>query len=299
MVQSRLPAIGIRREKPENRGMRFSRFFAVALCLAAASCQHKTVVTEASADGDVSSIAAIPGGPSRRFIVRLGPTENAALVARSSMTPKAVVVDDPGPGAQWAKIFAEGSPFAEKASYRGRPDRVEVFILADQASLEDAAAGRALVGLEGRRLQGFLTGIGAGMNYFIFRTLPVDTLGKDPREVQKLLESSRRWRNGIVSKIIEANSTLKMVLVLGPQAEQEVRTMALGSLPAISLTGPGGYQRAFDEIRHVKAWGMGRRLMLTLQAAPIPADDLPYGFSTGTIAGPDRKPASRAPASAR
>ena len=208
------------------------------------------------------------------------------------------------PSSEPAKAFTEGSPFPQGAMIRGRPDRAEILVLADQFSRDDARLGRALTGIEGEKLQGFLSGLGVGPNYVILRTLPVDTLGKDPREIQTLLDRSRSWRNGLVAKLLKANPGLQFVLTLGPQADQEIKTMSLGNVPAISLTGPGGYQRAFESIRHSTTWEKDRRMMLSLKPVPLPAADLPDGVSSpaSVAAETPRKPASkrlsqRAPAS--
>lgn len=204
-----------------------------------------------------------------------------------------------------AKDAGVASALSQGLMSRGRPERAEILVIADQFSKDDAQTGRALSGIEGERLQGFLSGLGAGPNYFIVRTLTEDSLGKDPREIQKLLDQSRSRRNAAVADLLAANPGLKMVLTLGAQADQEIKTMELGTVPAISLTGPGGYQRAFESIRHLTAWGKNRRMMLTLKPVPLPAADLPEGYSSPAtaVAESARKPAAskrgskRAPAS--
>lgn len=210
---------------------------------------------------------------------------------------------DYGPGEKWGRIFTQNLPiegllktnrvaapkFGAWAIYRGRPASTEVLVIADQTSHDDMWVGRALMGLEGQRLQSFLTGIGAGLNYTILRTLPVDTLGGDPRTVQQLLDVSRNWRNEIVSKLLQENSgRVKMILTLGPQAESEIRTMNTGGLPVISLTGPNGYQSGFQQVQRVPGWAGSHRMNFIANPMPIAREDVPYGMRRWTGTAGDR-----------
>lgn len=210
---------------------------------------------------------------------------------------------DYGPGEKWGRIFTQNLPvealakanrtaapkFGAWAIYRGRPASTEVLVIADQTSHDDMWVGRAQMGLEGQRLQGFLTGIGAGLNYTILRTLPVDTLGADARTVQQLLEISRNWRNEVVGKILQENrGQVKMILTLGPQAENEIRTMNVGGVPVISLTGPNGYQQGFQQIQRVPAWAGSHRMNFNANPMPIAREDIPYGMRRWTGTAGDR-----------
>lgn len=278
MVQTLLPAIGKTGARPQNLEMPLRRLPLAALLLLA-SCQHRNAIAPAELAA-ANAPAGAASAPSTKVGFQEGMTE------------------------QWAKACTDGCPFPQGALVRGRLDGADILVIADQHSRDDAQVGRALTGIEGEKLQGFLNGLGAGTNYVIIRTLPVETLGKDPREIQTLLDQSRSWRNGLVAKILAANPEMKMVLTLGPQADQEAKTMKFGNLPAISLTGPGGYQRAFESIRHSTAWEKDRRMMLSLKPLAVPATDLPYGVSSPAVAEESaRKPASkrasakRAPAS--
>ncbi|MCX7977797.1 MAG: hypothetical protein N2578_02215 [Bdellovibrionaceae bacterium] len=207
---------------------------------------------------------------------------------------------DFGPGEKWAKVFTEGLPVRELLAanktaaprfgagviYRGRPEGAEVLVLADQTSHDDLWVGRALMGLEGQRLQAFLRGIGAGLNYVIIRTLPVDTLGADSASVKRLLDISRKWRTGVINEIVKINSgSVKMILTLGPHADAEIKQINMGSLPIISLT--QGYEKAYSEITKLTTW---KKPNMRLETKPIPIarEDVPYGMRRWTGTSGDR-----------
>ncbi|MBX3033036.1 MAG: hypothetical protein KF865_03860 [Bdellovibrionaceae bacterium] len=187
---------------------------------------------------------------------------------------------DRGPGEMWAKILTEQNPLPGRALYRGRWSDVEVLVIADQTAVgEDEAAGRALVGREGQRLQAFLQGLGVGSRYLILRTLPVDTSRLDSREVQKLLAASRAWRKKTMDAVMKSNaSSLRLILTLGPQADFESDHFPqVKGLPVISATGPEGYEKAFYRLEPHWPEHDQRRPALRTEPRPIPAIDLPFG----------------------
>lgn len=209
---------------------------------------------------------------------------------------------DFGPGEGWARVFTENLPqdqlgrlnrtaaakFGAGAIYRGRPSSAEILVLADQTSHDDMWVGRAMMGFEGQRLQGFLAGLGVGPNYAIIRTLPVDTLGGDPRNIQQLLEASRPWRTSVLSRIVQENrGRLKAILVMGPQAEQEIRTFNSMGVPVISVSGPQGYQNAFQQMQRLPGFA-GRRMVFNINPMPIAREDIPYGMRRWTGTAGDR-----------
>jgi len=206
---------------------------------------------------------------------------------------------DPGPGANWAKEFLgfnanalmSKNPmahprFGAKAIYRGRPENAEVLVLADQFSYDDTWVGRALMGLEGQKLQAFLESIKAGDNYLILRTLPVDTLGAPPAAISQMMDMTRSWRTRLWRKLIASNvNTLRLVITLGENAENEyqsfLRQYAPNRVDHISLN--SGYSSAFSDVTKSPSWN---RKGLRPLNAPIPINrkDIPYGMRmwTGT-----------------
>lgn len=209
---------------------------------------------------------------------------------------------DFGPGEGWARVLTEKLPYEQLAKlsrtvapkfgagaiYRGRPSSTEVLVLADQTSHDDMWVGRAMMGFEGQRLQGFLAGLGIGPNYTILRTLPVDTLGADPRNIQQLLEVSRPWRNSVLARIIQENrGRLKAILVMGPQAEQEIRSLNTGGVQVVSISGPQGYQTAFQQLQRLPTFA-GRQMVFNINPMPIAREDIPYGMRRWTGTAGDR-----------
>lgn len=209
---------------------------------------------------------------------------------------------DAGPGERWARIFTENLPVTELANnnptsalkfgasaiYRGRPDSTEVLVLADQTSHDDMWVGRALMGLEGQKLQAFLQGIGAGLNYTIIRTLPVDTLGASSSTQSKLLQISQKWRNRVLENLIrntDNKAGLKLILTLGPQADQAIQSVQTSGIPVVSLT--GGYGQAFQKIQSIHSWNKPN-MRLYERPIPIAREDIPYGMRRWTGTSGDR-----------
>lgn len=204
---------------------------------------------------------------------------------------------DPGPGEYWAKVFtgADGevpsitpgifrlnptadAKFGADAIYRGRPDSSEVLVLADQHSHDDMWVGRALMGLEGQKLQAFLDGIGAGTNYTILRTLPVDTLGAPQSTIDKLLEYTSEWRSAIWTKLLRNDRNaqkVKLILTLGSQADRVIEELETDGVPVVSLT--ASYEDAFSKVRRVHSWRK-RGMKLQTEPMPIARMDIPYGM---------------------
>jgi hypothetical protein len=203
---------------------------------------------------------------------------------------------DPGPGEKFAKAFtavpAEALLKANKtadprfgagAIYRGRPATAKVVVLADQTSHDDMWAGRALMGLEGQKLQAFLGGIGAGLDYVILRTLPVDTLGADSATVAKLNGIAAEWRKDVFSKLV-GNGSAKIILTLGRNADDVVKTLPTGGLPVVSLT--AGYEQGFAKLKSA-GWN-ARGMKLETAPVPIAREDIPYGMRRWTGTSGDR-----------
>lgn len=195
---------------------------------------------------------------------------------------------DRGPDESFAKILTDvsedalrlssGSKLGAGGLYRGRPNSSEVLVLADQASYDDFWVGRALMGLEGQKLQAFLEGIGAGRDYTILRTVPVDNLTASDRVAHTLLKETEEWRSKAWSYLLKnrANSkTVRLILTLGEDADQAIQTLPTDGIPVVSLT--AGYKAGFNRISKLPNWGRFR-MEFSEDPAPIAREDIPYGM---------------------
>lgn len=136
-------------------------------------------------------------------------------------------------------------------SYRGRLDDAKVLVIADQFDHDDIFSTRALTGATGQRLQTFLKVAGAGKSYAILRTLPVDTIGLDNREVLEIAGRADvvRTRNAILAEILKKNRT-KAIVVLGAVAQELARTGRMDlprGVEVVELAEP-------REDSHIAAW---------------------------------------------
>jgi len=118
--------------------------------------------------------------------------------------------------------------FGYFGTYRGRATQAKVYVLADQTSHDDMFSTRALTGAEGQRLQTVLNLSGVGLNYFIQRTLPVDTLGLPTTDLVKavmkpeIIQTYQRVLNAVLEK-----SSPQIFIALGPVASMAINQMTL------------------------------------------------------------------------
>lgn len=202
---------------------------------------------------------------------------------------------DYGPGYKWAKLFTSvprsvqnsrinplhSSNYGAKVVYRGRPDSAKFLIVADQFSHDDIWTGRALTGLEGQKLQALLKVMGAGDDYVIIRTLPVNTLDANKNQLeygkmQQLIEITSNWRKEILNDIVKANrGQLKAVMTLGKYADQVVGEELKTRLPVVSLS--ESYAAGLNDLREENVVRT-RFNASDLRPIPINRKDIPYGL---------------------
>ncbi len=165
---------------------------------------------------------------------------------------------DPGPGEEWAKLLMgeevgfEWPDFKDLGvtapisfgigpMYRGRFSVARVLIVADQESHDDLFTGRALSGDGGQKIQHFLRNIGITDSYVIIRTLPVDTLDLEEKEVRAISTHPqvRRVRGEIIERILSRDrqgSPTKLIITVGVHAKEVFRKIDT-DLPVIHLEG--------------------------------------------------------------
>ena len=169
--------------------------------------------------------------------------------------------------------------FGYFGTYRGRADHAQVYILADQTSHDDMFSTRALTGTEGQRLQAVLNLSGVGLNYFIQRTLPVDTLGLPTTDLVKavikpeMIQTYQRILNAVLKR-----SSPKIFVALGPVASIAINQLMLpqGSI-VIKLNNLNDVTvvnttiKSISDTLQTKVSGMYSGQLMT-----IPREDLPY-----------------------
>lgn len=133
--------------------------------------------------------------------------------------------------------YVNHDSFGYFGTYRGRANGAKVYIIADQTSHDDFFSTRALTGADGQRLQTVLKQSGAGLNYFIQRSLPVDTLGVDTTALQAAVvkpEMMNVYKN--VYNIVASSSDIKVILAVGPVANAIVSRLTANDGEALPRT---------------------------------------------------------------
>lgn len=108
--------------------------------------------------------------------------------------------------------------FGPNGMYRGQEKGAKLLVIADQASHTDMFSGRALTGERGQKFQTMLNALGVS-DYFILRTLPVDTSDLDAEKIYEIASDKKATalRNKIIDHIVE-NGDIQAVLFLGATA---------------------------------------------------------------------------------
>lgn len=211
---------------------------------------------------------------------------------------------DKGPSRTFAKLFMGGETglewpdfnalgatthpsFGHGPIYRGRPNRADVLIVADQQSHDDLFTGRALTGASGQHVQAFLEAIGILNAYVIIRVLPVDTLSLDETSVAAMVSHPQVCKvyQAIFDRIIDRNPDLGLVLTFGPHTNSLVHGMALGNLPKIALKAwqeQGALQDWRNQLPAIRQINYRKEIANPTfayngQRGQIPRIDLPYG----------------------
>lgn len=141
--------------------------------------------------------------------------------------------------------------FGTGPAYRGNPQNAALYIIADQQSHDDFFSARALTGKNGQRLQTYLKNLGAGDNYFIVRTLPVDTLGMDQGDVESIALAGDVVENHqkIFDEVYSAKAgdrpdakknAVRVVVTIGPVAAKLAAKLNLAGKKVVNLPNPTG-----------------------------------------------------------
>lgn len=164
-------------------------------------------------------------------------------------------------------------------TYRGRAKNAKVFILADQTSHDDFFSTRAITGADGQKLQSFLNVIATPQQYFIARTLPVDTLGVATTDLIKgALQPSMMETYQRIYSAVSDQSEIKIVIAIGPVAKAVIQNMKFS--PQI-LTVPMEYSdtaSTWNNSAATIANHLGQQKVGNYegQLTTIPRIDLPY-----------------------
>lgn len=157
------------------------------------------------------------------------------------------------------------------AHYRGTFNKPKIVILADPIDYDGLYSARALTGLAGQRLHGFLQNFDIGDQYLVISTVPFDMTDATTQEWDYTLAQTKSWRVNLLKEILKSEAP-QMVLTLGSYADKEIQKLSLTNIPTVSLT--NGFSAAFDFMR--------QRLgadSFSFNDSPqsIPRSHLPYG----------------------
>ncbi|MES3036716.1 MAG: hypothetical protein V4736_02305 [Bdellovibrionota bacterium] len=143
--------------------------------------------------------------------------------------------------------------FGHGPIYRGRLNDATVLVVADQFGHDDIFSGRALTGHVGQRLQTFLKATGAGLNYAIVRTAPVDTYDLDRQTRLNVIINPQvtEVRNDILYSIVK-NGKTKVIVTLGEFAREAIKQFPT-RLPVVSLDAPLNSKGEVDSA-HIGPW---------------------------------------------
>ncbi len=170
--------------------------------------------------------------------------------------------------------------FGTGAIYRGDLTSAKILVLADQESNDDLFSGRALTGTGGQRFQTFLNAVGAGDDYAIIRTLPVDTIDLSVDKAKTIATNPMvaSVRNEILKAILKKGRT-QLILAVGPVAQEAIKSLG-SQIPVINMDSPmssthtAQWNQALNQIGALRISGLtGGKYDGSLTA--IPRADLP------------------------
>lgn len=169
--------------------------------------------------------------------------------------------------------------FGYFGTYRGRATNAKVYIIADQTSHDDFFSTRALSGTEGQKLQALLEKSGVGLNYFIQRSLPTDTLGVNSQDLIKAVTQPAFQE--VYQKVFDAvknKSDIKVVISIGPVAKAIVSQLQLNSdQTVIHIENMSQWKQA-TQAGQLIANRLGQTMTSDYKGElkTIPREDLPY-----------------------
>lgn len=167
--------------------------------------------------------------------------------------------------------------FGYTGTYRGRGKGAQVYVVMDQTSHDDFFSARAVTGAEGQKLQAMLSKTGVGLNYFIQRSLPVDTLGLNPADLiagatkPEMTETYKR-----IYQTVAGRSDIKAVVAVGPVAKAIVESLKLSNVQIITLDSLESVEADNAAIKTI-AQALGTQASdYNGELMTIPREDLPY-----------------------
>ena len=176
----------------------------------------------------------------------------------------------------------QAESFGPTGIYRGNTENPEFLIIADQQSHTDMFSGRALTGASGQKLQAFLNGAGLQNKYLIIRSLPVDCLDDQTKELKceglradPIVNSKR---NALLEKIIGDNN-IKSILSFGKYAKQ-ISKQLNENIPIYHID-PTNTEISnelfglFEKLKNNKLISPNHKYR-AVKIAAIPRSDLPY-----------------------
>lgn len=173
--------------------------------------------------------------------------------------------------------FISHESFGYTGTYRGRAKGAQVYVMMDQTSHDDFFSARAVTGAEGQKLQAMLSKTGVGLNYFIQRTLPVDTLGMNTVDLiagatkPEMIATYKRIYDSVAQ-----NSEIKVVLAVGPVARAVVNTLRPAGVQIVELANLNSLSADNDAIRLVSQALGTQASNYNGELMTIPREDLPY-----------------------
>lgn len=173
--------------------------------------------------------------------------------------------------------FISHDSFGYFGTYRGRGTGAKVYIMMDQTSHDDFFSARAITGAQGQMLQAVLSKTGVELNYFIQRSLPVDTLGMNTAEL--ITGVTKPEMTAAYKRIYEAvasQSDLKAVIAVGPVAKAIVDSLKLQDIQIVQLENLDSVVAINEAIRQVAQALQTEPGTYNAELMTIPREDLPY-----------------------
>ena len=167
--------------------------------------------------------------------------------------------------------------FGYTGTYRGRGKGAQVYVIMDQTSQDDFFSARAVTGAEGQKLQAMLSKTGAGLDYFIQRSLPVDTLGMNTAEL--IAGATKPEMTATYKRIydeVARNSRIKAVVAVGPVAKAIVESLSLTGVEIVQLENLKSITANNEAIRMVAQALNTQPGTYNGELMTIPREDLPY-----------------------
>ena len=173
--------------------------------------------------------------------------------------------------------YVSHDSFGYFGTYRGRGKGAQVYVIMDQTSHDDFFSARAVTGAQGQKLQAMLSKTGVGLNYFIQRSLPVDTLGVNTSElIAGVTKPEMTATYKRIYEAVAANSDIKAVVAVGPVAKAIVESLQLSRVQIVTLDNLDSITADNEAIRLVAQALESQAGTYNGELMTIPREDLPY-----------------------